>query len=94
MKIKTPVLFTICLLTVTTVIAQDDAAVLYSAGTVYTMSGEPISPGQVLVENGKIKAVDSVIPAATRGDATLVELGEGIALTVPDIGRVGAHAVT
>ncbi|MDG2012434.1 MAG: amidohydrolase family protein [Pirellulaceae bacterium] len=80
MKIKTPVLFTICLLTVTTVIAQDDAAVLYSAGTVYTMSGEPISPGQVLVENGKIKAVDSVIPAATRGDATLVELGEGSVL--------------
>ena len=75
MKITTSLLFAICLLTATTAAAQDDAAVLYSAGTVYTMSGDPISPGQVLVENGKIKAVDSVIPTATRGDAKLIELG-------------------
>jgi len=68
-------------LTVSTVAAQDDAtAVLYSAETVYTMAGEPISPGQVLVVDGKIKAVAESIPEATRGNAKVIDLGENSAL--------------
>ncbi len=38
-------------------VALAEDAVLYKAGTVYTMTGDPISPGMVLVVDGKIKAV-------------------------------------
>lgn len=62
-------------------IAQEEqGAVLYSAGTVYTMSGAPLSPGQVLVADGKIAAVGKEIPADTVGNAKRVELGEGSVL--------------
>lgn len=70
-----------CLLLGSPVIAQDDqGSVLYSAGTVYTMAGAPLSPGQVLVSDGKIAAVGSTIPADTVGDAKRVELGAGSVL--------------
>ena len=66
----------VCLSMGSPVNAQDDqGSVLYSAGTVYTMSGAPLSPGQVLIRDGKIAAVGATLPADTVGDATQVELG-------------------
>lgn len=81
MNIKITLVLTAWFLTVATGAAQDDStAVLYSADTVYTMAGEPISPGQVLVVDGKIKAVESLVPEAVRGSARLVELGKNSVL--------------
>ncbi len=51
---------------------------LYKAGTVYTMTGEPLSPGQVLVTDGKIAAVGRTVNAPA--DATVVDLGEDSSL--------------
>ena len=52
----------------------ESSAKLYKASKVYTMDGEPLSPGQVLVVDGKIKAV---------GDS--VDLG-GLSPEVVDLG--------
>ena len=58
---------------------HEGGATLYKASKVYTMDGEPLSPGQVLIIDGKIKAVgESVDP----GDANIqtVDLGENSVL--------------
>lgn len=67
---------------------QADDGVLYKAGKVYTMTGEPISPGQVLVVDGKIKAVGTDVAAS---GAKVVDLGEDSVL-LP--GLVDAYSQT
>lgn len=47
---------------------------LYKAGTVYTMTGDPLSPGQVLVTDGKIAAVGGTVNAPA--GVTVVDLGD------------------
>ena len=72
--------------------AQDDesAATLYKASKVYTMDGEPLSPGNVLVVDGKIKAVGKSVDL--RGvKAKTIDLGEGSVL-MP--GLVDAYSQT
>src|SRR5882724_7995863 len=44
-------------------------SVLLSGATVHTVSGETFSPGQVLIENGKIAAVGATVP--NRGAQTI-----------------------
>jgi imidazolonepropionase-like amidohydrolase len=44
-------------------------SVLLSGATVHTVSGETFSPGQVLIENGKIAAVGATVPS--RGAQTI-----------------------
>lgn len=63
---------------------------LFIASTVYTMEGEPLRPGQVLVVDGKIKAVGEKVDV---GDSApeIIDLGEGSAL-MP--GLVDAASVT
>ncbi len=48
-------------------------SILIKAGKVYTMTGDPISPCQVLIEAGKIKAVGTSISAPS--GATVQDLG-------------------
>ena len=57
--------------------ADNEAAegTLYKAAKVYTMAGKPISPGQVLVVDGKIKAVSKSIDLAG-ASPEVVDLGE------------------
>jgi imidazolonepropionase-like amidohydrolase len=62
--------------------------VVYKAGKVYTLSGDPISPGQVLVLDGKIKAVGSEVEP---GNAEVIDLGKGSVL-IP--GLVNAYSQT
>lgn len=63
---------------------------LFMAHKVYTMAGDAISPGQVLVVDGKIKAVgESVLIAGT--NPTVVKLGEDSVL-MP--GLVDAYSQT
>ena len=52
---------------------------LYKASKVYTMDGEPLSPGQVLVVDGKIKAVAKSVDLGGADPAT-VDLGENSVL--------------
>ena len=47
---------------------------LYKAATVYTMTGDPLSPGQVLVTDGKIAAVGQNVRVPE--DAMVVDLGQ------------------
>ncbi len=71
-------------------VAVENDAVLYTAGKIYTMDGDPISPGQVLVVDGKIQAVGGNIDTE---DASIkvVDLGEGSVL-MP--GLVDAYSQT
>ncbi|MEL7496882.1 MAG: amidohydrolase family protein [Planctomycetota bacterium] len=48
-------------------------AVVYKAGTIHTMAGEPLTPGQILVEDGKIKAIGKSVKS---GNAKTVDLGD------------------
>jgi hypothetical protein len=59
--------------------AGGDDGTLYKADKVYTMEGEPLSPGQVLVVDGKIKAVGETIDLAG-ANPTVIELGDGSVL--------------
>ena len=69
---------------------EKSSATLYKASKVYTMDGDPLSPGQVLVVDGKIKAVgESVDLAGLAVDS--VDLGEGSVL-MP--GLVDAYSQT
>ena len=61
---------------------------LYKASKVYTMDGDPLEPGQVLVVDGKIKAVGEALDVA---GAETVDLGEGSVL-MP--GLVDAYSQT
>ncbi len=65
-------------------------ATLYRASKVYTMSGEPLSPGQVLVVGNKIKAVGESVDLGGV-EAETVDLGEGSVL-MP--GLVDAYSQT
>lgn len=62
---------------------------LFKAGTIHTMAGEPVSPGQILVVDGKIKSVgnDLEIPEGTK----TIDLGED-AVVIP--GLVNAYSQT
>lgn len=69
---------------------NESSAMLYKASKVYTMDGDPISPGQVLVVDGKIKAVaKSVDLGGVEADS--VDLGENSVL-MP--GLVDAYSQT
>ncbi|MFK7768463.1 MAG: amidohydrolase family protein [Mariniblastus sp.] len=70
-----------CLLPAMNAAADNDAAkgTLYKASKVYTMAGEPISPGQVLVVDGKIKAVAETVDLGG-ASPKVVDLGEGSVL--------------
>lgn len=72
--------------------ADDDesSATLYKASKVYTMDGEPLSPGQVLVVDGKIKAVGESVDLGG-AEAETIDLGENSVL-MP--GLVDAHSQT
>lgn len=59
--------------------AVGEDGTLYKADKVYTMEGEPLSPGQVLVVDGKIKSVGKTIELAG-ANPTVVELGAGSVL--------------
>lgn len=63
---------------------------LYKASKVYTMDGEPLSPGQVLVVDGKIKAVAESIDLGGV-EANSIDLGENSVL-MP--GLVDAYSQT
>src|SRR5882762_3391908 len=52
-------------------ISAQAESLLLTGASVHTISGETLSPGQVLVENGKISAVGSVLSAA---GARVIEL--------------------
>ena len=54
---------------------KESSATLYKAGKVYTMDGDPLSPGQVLVVDGKIKAVAGSVELGGLEPKT-VDLGE------------------
>ncbi len=82
-------LFGLVLLIGVTSQAMADDGTLYKASKVYTMDGEPLSPGQVLVVDGKIKAVGKSIDAP--GSPQVVDLGEGSVL-MP--GLVDAYSQT
>ena len=69
---------------------SESTATLYKASKVYTMDGDPLSPGQVLVVDGKIKAVsESVDLGGIEADS--VDLGENSVL-MP--GLVDAYSQT
>ncbi|HMO15698.1 MAG TPA: amidohydrolase family protein [Pirellulaceae bacterium] len=53
------------------------AQTLFKAGKVITMAGDPLSPGMVLVNEGKIVSVGS---ALDQGNARLVDLGDAAVL--------------
>lgn len=63
---------------------------LYIASKIYTMDGAPISPGQVLVVDGKIKAVGEKIEL-NGSSPDVIDLGEGSVL-MP--GLVDAYSQT
>lgn len=70
--------------------AWGDDGTVYVASKVYTMTGDPISPGQVWVVDGKIKSVGKSIDF--KGSSPeIVELGEGSVL-MP--GLVDAYSQT
>ncbi len=84
-------------LSLTTITAQaaetngtESSATLYKASKVYTMAGEPLSPGEVLVVDGKIKAVGENVDLAGL-TAETVDLGENSVL-MP--GLVDAYSQT
>ena len=68
----------------------ESKATLYKASKVYTMDGDPISPGQVLVVDGKIKAVAGTVDL-NGIEADSVDLGEDSVL-MP--GLVDAYSQT
>lgn len=67
-----------------------DDGTLYSADKVYTMDGQPLTPGQVLVVDGKIKAVGSKLDLDGKSPK-VVELGKNSVL-IP--GLVDAYSQT
>ncbi|WP_075085858.1 amidohydrolase family protein [Mariniblastus fucicola] len=69
---------------------SESSATLYKASKVYTMDGDPLSPGQVLVIDGKIKAVAETVDLGGV-EAESVDLGEGSVL-MP--GLVDAYSQT
>ena len=69
---------------------EESSATLYKASKVYTMDGEPLSPGSVLVVDGKIKAVAESVDLGGI-EAETVDLGEGSVL-MP--GLVDAYSQT
>ena len=69
---------------------DDASAMLLKASKVYTMDGEPLSPGQVLVVDGKIKAVAESVELGGL-DAESIDLGENSVL-MP--GLVDAYSQT
>lgn len=66
------------------------SATLYKASKVYTMDGDPISPGQVLVVDGKIKAVGGSVDLGG-AEPNTIDLGENSVL-MP--GLVDAYSQT
>ena len=69
---------------------NEPAATLYKASKVYTMDGDPLSPGHVLVVDGKIKAVGESVDLGG-ASAETIDLGEGSVL-MP--GLVDAYSQT
>ncbi len=69
---------------------NEPAATLYKASKVYTMDGDALSPGQVLVVDGKIKSVGETVDLGGL-EAESVDLGEGSVL-MP--GLVDAYSQT
>lgn len=84
-----PLITVVALLLVSSTTLADDGT-LYKAGKVYTMDGDPLEPGEVLVVDGKIKAVGQTVDL---GGATpqVVDLGAGSVL-MP--GLVDAYSQT
>lgn len=62
----------------TAVAQQSSPTRLIKADTVITMNGEPLSPGAVLIQDGKIREVGSSLQAAE--DVPVIDLGEGSVL--------------
>ena len=78
-------------LTSSTLAADDDSsAKLYKASKVYTMDGEPLSPGMVLVVDGKIKSVTESVDLGG-AEVDTIDLGENSVL-MP--GLVDAYSQT
>ena len=78
-------------LTSSTLAADDDSsAKLYKASKVYTMDGEPLSPGMVLVVDGKIKSVTESVDLGG-AEVETIDLGENSVL-MP--GLVDAYSQT
>ena len=76
LQIKLSLLIGLCAVVVlagTSVAGADD--VLIKAATVYTMQGEPLRPGMVLITDGKIARVASSIRVPT--GTQVIDLGEG-----------------
>ena len=69
---------------------KESSATLYKASKVYTMDGDPLSPGSVLVVDGKIKTVAENVDLGGI-EADTVDLGEGSVL-MP--GLVDAYSQT
>jgi imidazolonepropionase-like amidohydrolase len=61
---------------------------LIRAGKVYTMTGPPLAPGEVLVSNGKIAQVGAKLSAPT--GARVMDLGSGVLL--PGLVDAYSHA--
>lgn len=72
-------LIVVAAISVSAIQAHAADGTLYKASKVYTMAGDPLSPGQVLVVDGKIKAVGETIDLAGAAVET-VDLGEGSVL--------------
>ena len=78
-------------LTSSTLAADDNSsAKLYKASKVYTMDGEPLSPGMVLVVDGKIKSVTESVDLGG-AEVDTIDLGENSVL-MP--GLVDAYSQT
>ena len=83
-------ILTILSVLLTCCFATADDGKLYIASKVYTMEGAPLTPGQVLVVDGKIKAVAEKV--ATDGvSPEIIDLGENSVL-IP--GLVDAYSQT
>ena len=77
-------------LAVVPLVAQEGRTII-KADTVITMTGEPISPGQVVVVDGKIKSVSKARKSKKNESAKVIELGQGSVL-MP--GLVDAYSQT
>ena len=70
-----PALLSVAIVFLVSAVSLADESTLYKAGKVYTMDGEPLSPGQVLVVDGKISAVGETIDLGDL-DPQVVDLGD------------------
>lgn len=73
-EMLTALLLVVALTAVGVADEKKESTTLYKAGTVYTMDGEALSPGAVLVVDGKIKAVGEAVEGGA--GTNVIDLGE------------------